>query len=80
MRRSNGQSASNAKAGLFLASGVDPAAGADYRGGGLAAIIQSRAEVEREARRRAEEVARQYGKELERPWGDFLMRQDWYSQ
>ena len=46
----------------------------------ITAIIQNRAEVEREARRRAEEVARQYGKELERPWGSFLMRQDRYSQ
>jgi signal transduction histidine kinase len=44
------------------------------------ATIQSRAEVEREARQRAEEIARQYSKELERPWGLFLMRHDWYSQ
>jgi signal transduction histidine kinase len=44
------------------------------------AIIQSRAEVEREARQRAEEIARQYGKELERPWGFYLRRHDWYSQ
>ncbi len=35
----------------------------------ITAIIENRTEVEREARRRAEEVARQYGKELERPWG-----------
>ncbi len=44
------------------------------------AIIQSRAEVEREARQRAEEIARQYSKELEQPWGKYLIRQDWYSQ
>jgi signal transduction histidine kinase len=44
------------------------------------ATIQSRAEVEREARQRAEEIARQYSKELERPWGLSLMRHDWYSQ
>jgi signal transduction histidine kinase len=44
------------------------------------AIIQSRAEVEREARQRAEEIARQYSKELERPWGFYLRRHDWYSQ
>ena len=46
----------------------------------IMAIIQNRAEVEREARQRAEEVARQYSKELEHPWGLFLMRHDWYSQ
>jgi len=33
----------------------------------LASIIQNRTEVEREARRQAEEVARQYSNELERP-------------
>jgi signal transduction histidine kinase len=44
------------------------------------AIIQSRAEVEREARQRAEEVARQYGKELERSWGGSLMGQGLYAR
>jgi len=44
------------------------------------AIIQSRAEVEREARQRAEEIARQCSKELERRWGHFQSQQDYYSQ
>jgi signal transduction histidine kinase len=44
------------------------------------AIIQSRAEVERDARQRAEEIARQCSKELERRWGHLLSQQDYYSQ
>src|ERR1039457_4354427 len=39
----------------------------------ISTIIQNRADVEREARRQAEEVARQYGKKLERSWGGSLM-------
>ncbi|HOX58831.1 MAG TPA: HAMP domain-containing sensor histidine kinase [Verrucomicrobiota bacterium] len=46
----------------------------------LTAIIENRAAVERESRRRAEEVARQYSKELERPWGNFLIHQDIHSR
>jgi signal transduction histidine kinase len=40
------------------------------------AIIQSRAEVEREARQRAEEIAGQYSKELERRMGSLLLEHD----
>src|ERR1039457_2172883 len=46
----------------------------------ISAIIQNRADVEREARRQAEEVARQYGKELERSWGGLLMSQEDYQR
>jgi signal transduction histidine kinase len=46
----------------------------------ITAIIRTRADVEREARGRAEEVARRYSKELERPWGSLLMLHDKYSQ
>ena len=45
----------------------------------LASIIQNRTEVEREARRQAEEVARQYSKELERSWGGLLTWQEFYA-
>ena len=45
----------------------------------ITVILQSRAEVEREARGRAEEIAGQYGKELERSWGGLLMSQDYYA-
>ena len=46
----------------------------------IMAIIQNRAEVEREARQRAEEIARQYSKELERSWGGYLMQHELYSR
>ena len=49
------------QAGLILLPVVIMAAVA------ITAIIRNRADVEREARRQAEEVARQYSKELERP-------------
>ena len=55
------------QAGLILLPVVIMAAVA------ITAIIRNRADVEREARRQAEEVARQYGKELERSWGVLLM-------
>jgi len=45
----------------------------------ITAILQNRAEVEREAQGRAEEVARQCGKDLERSWGGLLMSQDYYA-
>jgi signal transduction histidine kinase len=46
----------------------------------ITAIIRTRADVEREAHRQAEEVARQYGKELERSWGGLLMSQEDYQR
>ncbi len=46
----------------------------------ITAIIRNRADVEREARGRAEEVARQYSKELERSWGGYLMQHELYSR
>ncbi len=45
----------------------------------LSAIIQNRAAVERDARRRAEELARQYATSLERPWGALLSRFERFS-
>jgi signal transduction histidine kinase len=45
----------------------------------ITAIIRTRADVEREARRQAEEVARQYGKELERRLGSLLVQHDIFS-
>ena len=46
----------------------------------LTAIVENRAAVEREARRRAEEVARQYGKELEAPWGSYVLHYIGYGK
>ena len=42
----------------------------------LTSVIRNRAQVEREARRRAEEVATHYGKELERRMGSILLQHD----
>jgi hypothetical protein len=56
------------QAGLILLPVVIMAAVA------LRAIIQSRAEVEREARQRAEKLARQYAKTLEESTGPILLQ------